>query len=138
MKQDILASDDRPAIYLTVTECDALFDLALGAEHRHPQASALLMAELGRANLCERAELPDQTVVMNSQIDFVDEGTGTRRTVQLVYPPDADIASGRMSIMTPVGAGLIGMTAGGSICWPDREGHDRMLRIVGVIPPGEG
>ncbi len=75
---------------------------------------------------------------MNSRIDFIDEGTGARRTVQLVYPLDADIAAGRVSILTPIGAGLIGMTAGYSIRWPDRDGRDRLLRIVSVTPPGEG
>ena len=75
-------------------------------------------------------------MAMNSRIDFIDEGTGARRTVQLVYPRDA--AAGRVSILTPIGAGLIGMTAGSSIRWPDRYGHDRLLRIVSVTPPGEG
>ena len=98
----------------------------------------MLLAELDRAELCEPGELPEQTVVMNARIDFIDDGNGARRTVQLVYPRDADIAAGRISILTPIGAGLIGMTAGSSIRWPDREGHDRLLRIVSVTPPGEG
>lgn len=123
----------RPAIYLTPLECDALSDLAVSAQHKHPTTSAMLLAELTRAELSER--LPDQTVVMNSRIDFIDEGSGTRRTVQLVYPADADIAAGRISILTPVGAGLIGMTAGHSISWPTRDGQDRVLRIVSVTPP---
>jgi len=129
---------DRPAIHLVAAECNALSELALSAEHRHPQSSAMLLTELDRAQLCEPGDLPEQTVAMNSRIDFIDEGTGARRTVQLVYPRDADIAAGRVSILTPIGAGLIGMTAGSSIRWPDRDGRDRMLRIVSVTPPGEG
>lgn len=135
MTHDATGPSDRPAIHLTTAECDALFNLALGAQRLHPQAAEMLMAELDRAELHEPSELPDQTVVMNSRIDFVDEGSGTRRTVQLVYPHEADIAAGRVSILTPVGAGLIGMTAGCAITWPDRDGHDRILRIVGVTPP---
>lgn len=138
MDQHTHSPADRPAIHLTSSECDILSQLALSAEHKHPRSSAMLLAELDRAELCEPGELPDQTVAMNSRIDFVDEGTGTRRTVQLVYPHDADIAEGRVSILTPVGAGLIGMSAGCSIRWPDRDGHDRMLRIVSVTPPGKG
>lgn len=129
---------DRPAIHLIAAECDTLSELALSAEHRHPHSSAMLLAELDRAQLCGPGELPEQTVTMNSCIDFIDEGTGARRTVQLVYPRDADIAAGRISILTPIGAGLIGMMAGSSIRWPDRDGRDRMLRIVSVTPPGEG
>lgn len=138
MEQYTLPANSRPAIHLTAGECDALSELALSAEHRDPHSSAMLLAELYRAELCEPGELPEQTVAMNSRIDFIDEGTGARRTVQLVYPRDADIAAGRVSILTPIGAGLIGMTAGSSIRWPDRDGHDRLLRIVSVAPPGDG
>ena len=138
MQQHTLRASDRPAIHLTAGECDALSELALSAEHRHPHSSAMLLAELDRAELCEPGELPGQTVAMNSLIDFINEGTGARRTVQLVYPRDADIAAGRVSILTPIGAGLIGMTAGSSIRWSDRDGHDRLLRILNVNPPGEG
>lgn len=134
MEHQIPSQADRPAIHLTVAECDALSELALSAERRHPVSAAMLMAELDRAELYAPGDLPEQTVSMNARIEFVDEGTGTRRTVQLVYPRDADIAAGRVSILTPVGAGLIGMTAGGSIRWPDRDGHDRVLRIVSVTP----
>ena len=136
MNQHAILPADRPAIHLYAEECDALFDLALGAVRQHPQAAAMLMDELVRAELHEPGALPEQTVVMNASIDFVDEGTGTQRTVQLVYPNDADIAQGRVSIMTPIGAGLIGMSAGCSILWPDRDGHNRILRIVSVTPPG--
>jgi len=135
MNQQTSAPADRPAIHLVAVECDLLEALALSAERKHPQSSAMLLAELDRAKVCEPGELPAHTVTMNSEIEFVDEGTGAHRSVQLVYPPDADIAAGRVSVLTPVGAGLIGMTAGASIRWPTREGHDRILRIVSVKPP---
>ncbi len=135
MERQTFSPIDRPALHITPDECDALSELAMSAEHRHPQSAALLLAELERAELCEPGELPDQTVTMNARIDFVDECSGTRRTVQLVYPHEADIDAGRVSILTPVGAGLIGMTAGRSILWPDRNGNNRTLRIVSVTLP---
>ena len=53
-----------------------------------------------------------------------------------VGPDEADIAAGRISIMTPVGAGLIGLREGQSILWPHRGGETRVLRIlkVGRLP----
>ena len=65
----------------------------------------------------------------------VDEASGAVRSVRLVYPSDADIASGRISILTPIGAGLIGMRAGSAILWPDRDGHERALTIRAVMQP---
>lgn len=129
--------DGRPTIFLIDAECDALSELALSAEHLHPQASAMLLAELDRAELCGPRDLPDRTVRMGSRVDFVDESTGARRSVKLVYPCDADISAGRISILTPIGAGLIGMVAGSSIHWPDRDGSNRLLRIVDVTGPEE-
>lgn len=134
MEQSISTPTDSPVIHLTASECDKLSELAFNAQKRHPQASSMLLAELDRAELHQDGKLPDQTVAMNSTIEFVDEGNGTKRVVQLVYPHEADISSGRISILTPVGAGLIGMIAGSSICWPARDGHERMLRIVNVRP----
>ena len=133
--QSQVSSDSRPTIYVTADEYDALSALALSAEHRHPRSAAMLLAELDRAELCDAADLPPQTVRMNSSVEFVDEESGVRRTVQLVYPHDADIEAGRISILTPIGAGLIGMSAGNAISWPDRKGHVRSHKTVSVIPP---
>ena len=135
MISQVSTDDSRPIIHLTTVECDVLWEVALSAEDKHPHSAAMLVAELERAVLCDPDSLPPQTVTMNSTIEFVDEGSGVRRVVQLVYPNDADIEAGRLSILTPVGAGLIGMSAGHAISWPDREGHVRFLRIDSVTPP---
>ena len=137
MEQSTSIPADRPVIHLTVSECDKLSEIALNAQKRHPLASTMLLSELDRAELHQEGMLPDQTVAMESTIEFVDEGNGMRRVVQLVYPHEADISSGRISILTPVGAGLIGMTAGSSIRWPARDGQERMLRIVNVRPSND-
>src|SRR3546814_3263969 len=69
---------------------------------------------------------------MGSGVTFIDEKSRAERTVRLVYPAEADIAEGRMSILTPVGAGLIGLSVGQSINWPDRGGIEHRLTIVAV------
>lgn len=127
--------DARPVIHVSIDECDSLSALALSAEHRHPQSSSMLLAELDRAELCEASDMPPETVTMNSSVEFLDEASGVRRIVRLVYLSEADIGAGRISILTPIGAGLIGMSAGRAISWPDREGHVRSFRIVSVTQP---
>ena len=69
---------------------------------------------------------------MGATVQFLDEVSGRRRTVELVYPQDADIAADRISVLTPIGAGLIGLSEGQTIAWPDRDGHTRLLRILEV------
>lgn len=128
------STGEMPHIHMIDTEADALAALAIGAGARSPEVSALLLTEIDRAIIHDRDHLPAGTVVMNSQVEFVDEAAGTARTVELVYPAQADIAQGRISILTPVGAGLIGLRTGQSILWPDRDGHERRLTIVAVDP----
>lgn len=135
MQPQALQSDTRPVIHVIIDECDSLSALALSAEHRHPQSASMLLAELDRAELRVAIDMPPETVTMNSSVEFIDEESGVRRVVQLVYPNDADIGAGRISILTPIGAGLIGMSAGYAIPWPDRDGRVRSLRIVSVTPP---
>ncbi|AMK23048.1 MULTISPECIES: nucleoside diphosphate kinase regulator [Sphingomonadaceae] len=122
----------RPPIHLIDTEADALTNLALGAEERLPQVSELLLEEIGRATIHSATQIPSDVVTMRSTVEFTDDASGATRSVQLVYPKDADISAGRISILTPVGAGLIGLREGESILWPDREGHERKLAIVKV------
>ncbi len=122
----------RPPVTLGETDADRLFHLAEQAELTAPGASHGLLGELMRAKVRPDARVPPDVVGMNSTVDFVDEAHGATRSVQLVYPAQADIAQGRVSVLTPVGAGLIGLAEGQSIAWPDREGRVRLLRVLKV------
>lgn len=125
----------RPPIHMIDSEADALTHLAVGIEKRMPQVSALLIEEISRATIHKASRIPRDVITMTSEVDFVDEANGAKRTVRLVYPQDADIAAGRISILTPIGAGLIGLRAGQSIRWPDRDGRERILSVVAVVQP---
>lgn len=133
-----ISSGTRPPIHLLDSESDMLGDLALQTEHRLPVVSAMLLAEIDRAEIHSRATLPAGVVTIGSDVEFIDEGSDVRRLVRIVWPADADIEAGRISILTPVGAGLIGLSAGQTIDWPDLEGRERRIRIVSVRQPERG
>ena len=114
------------------SEAEKLSEMAMKIEDRLPQVSELLLREITRATLHTRERLPNDVVTMHSTVRFIDEASGRDCTYQLVYPHDADISADRISIFTPVGAGLIGLRAGQSILWPDRDGHERELKIIEV------
>jgi regulator of nucleoside diphosphate kinase len=126
----------RPPILLAEGEADALYELALAWRTRHPHSAALLLGELGRAATLPAGELPADVVTMRSQVVFLDRASGERHTVELVYPGEADLAHGRVSVMTPIGAALIGLRKGDAIDWPNRRGALRRLEIVEVVQPG--
>ncbi|MEN9926524.1 MAG: hypothetical protein RL268_2650 [Pseudomonadota bacterium] len=122
----------RPPILLCESDADRIADLAVGVETRLPQVSAMLLKEIDRARVVKDGALPADVVGMGSRVRFRDESTGTERTVRLVYPHEADIAAGKVSILTPIGAGLIGLREGQSIRWEDRDGHPKVLQVIAV------
>jgi regulator of nucleoside diphosphate kinase len=69
---------------------------------------------------------------MQSHVRFRDDSTGRVRDVQLVYPGEADPAKGRISILTPVGTAVIGLTEGQSFQWKDRGGKSKSLTVLNV------
>ncbi len=122
----------RPPIRMRESDADRLSELAVRIEASQPRLAAMLTAEIDRARVVADGKLPKSVVAMGSTVRFADDTTGTERTVQLVYPHQADIEAGRLSILTPVGAGLIGLAEGQSIVWRDRGEHERVLRVVEV------
>ena len=123
----------RPPIQIRESDAERIGNLAIEAEERLPQVAELLLAEINRAKVVPDSRLPGDVVAMQSTVKFVDEASGVERTLQLVYPQAADIEAERISILSLVGAGLLGLRTGQSIMWPDRAGKQRLLRIVDVV-----
>ncbi len=123
----------QPPITIRESDAERIANLALGAEDKSPQVAELLLAEINRAKIVPDAQLPRDIVAMQSVVKFVDEASGLERTLQLAYPQDTDIDAGRISILSLVGAGLLGLKPGQSIRWPDRAGKHRELRIIAVM-----
>ena len=122
----------RPPIHLLADESDLVASLALQAEKQHPVVAAMLLEEIERAELHDAESMPAGHVRLNSRVTFLDEQTKEPRDVQLVLPAHANIAEGRVSILTPMGAALYGLAGGHSIDWPDLCGNSRAIRVIRV------
>lgn len=122
----------RPPLLLSVADHDRLVALAGIMARRNPLLSRLLLEEADRAELVPAGELPAGTVGLGSQVEFRDTAAGETRRVQLVLPGEADIAAGRISVLSLVGAGLIGLSEGQSIEWPTQDGRLRRLTVLHV------
>lgn len=86
-----------------------------------------------RARIVEKAA--PTLVTMGAHVSFRDEDSGEVRDVTLVYPKDQDLAQGRLSVLTPVGRALLGLTAGQSIPWRTRDGRWKTLTVVNAAHP---
>ena len=129
---------DQPSIYITQADLDRLFDLVetysagSGADRLQQ-----LERELVRAVVVPRDEIPKDIVTMNSRVVFEDETTGERREITLVYPKQADIGSGKVSVLVPVGTALLGVRIGQSIDWELPNGARHRYKVVAIPFQGD-
>lgn len=121
-----------PPITLTRNVADRLTGLAMTLEDRLPQEADYLERELERATIVADDALPRGVVTVGSRVQFEDRDSGVLHTVTLCWPADEDVSAHRLSVLTPVGAALVGLAAGRTIAWQNRAGVWRKLRIVAV------
>jgi regulator of nucleoside diphosphate kinase len=53
----------------------------------------------------------------------------------LVLPENADINAGKISVLTPVGAALIGLSPGQAMEWSGNDGKECLLTVLAVSRP---
>jgi len=121
----------KPQIVLNDIDCERLGRLALDAIDRIPEVAETLLAELQRATVLTCDKLPDDVVRMGSTVGYRTDD-GNERSVTLVYPAEADIAQGKISILTPIGAALIGLSVGQAIDWTTLDDRTHVLTIRSV------
>ena len=122
-----------PEIVMSGTDHARLTSLANAAFDTVPDTAEELLSELDRARIVADNAVPRDVVRMGSVVEF--ESAGDRKRVTLVFPPEADIAAGKVSVLTPVGAALIGLAKGQSIDWTARDGTSHALTIRAVEQP---
>ena len=76
-----------------------------------------LIDELERAVVVEKAELPPNVVAMHSKVTFTVLSTKRTFTYKLVYPQETTDEN-TLSVLTPVGSALLGLSVGQEIEWP--------------------
>ena len=121
-----------PPITISGIDVERLERLAAAASGMASPAGDFLAREIARASVVPSGFLLPGVVTMGSRVDFRDETTGQARTVTLVYPEDADFAAGKLSVLSPVGAALIGLSVSPSIEWQTPSGGWRSLTVLRV------
>lgn len=121
----------KPAITMTRTDSERLWRLAESHARRNPTVADELLAELERAKVVDDGRIAADVVRMGSTLRFTSD-LGEDRRVTLVFPGEADIAKGKVSILTPIGVALIGLSAGQSIDWTARDGNTHRLTLESV------
>lgn len=128
-----------PPIILTKNEEAALTNIVTSLLARNPfnLVARTLLAELERANVIAEHEIPPTVVRMNCVVEFQIDRVDIRKC-KLVFPGNADIGKGYLSILSPIGTALIGLAVGQNIRWSGHDGRSHQLTVLAVEPPAEG
>jgi len=122
----------KPKIVVGRTDHNKLTRLANGLLDKRPEVAEELLAELERASVLDDQDVPPQTVQMDSTVEYRTDGTSAARSVTLVYPGDADIAEGKISILTPIGTALLGLSVGQTIDFIANDGRKLVLSVLSI------
>lgn len=125
-----------PNILLTSDDSERLRRLADAASEKFPRTAEFLAREVERAALIDAGEATPNLVTMGAQVVYRDDDTGKTRSVILVYPDEADLDEGKISVLTPIGAALIGLSVNQSIEFETPTGATRSLTVMSVRKAG--
>lgn len=87
---------------------------------------------LESAEVTSSRAAPGDLVTMNSRVEIVDAHTHHRQVLTLCYPGDAEPAAGLISVLSPVGASLLGLRAGDTARWLTPHGEGCAARIAAI------
>ena len=77
-----------------------------------------LEQELHKAEVVPPDGIPPDVITMNSRVCLKDVNSGEELVYTLVFPREANLEKGRISVLAPVGTAMIGYRKGDRISWP--------------------
>lgn len=122
----------RPAIIISTQDAERLHRL-LESLANDFFGRAELEAELTNANVVDPKDVPPTVVTMNSTVRFTMASSGKEFELTLVYPKDSDASAKTISVLTPVGSALLGLSQGDEIEWPSPAGGLIKVRVKEVV-----
>lgn len=128
---EVLTYDER-----TLTELDhvRIGRLVRGpGEPLSPQLESSIDGILDGADLVSPHQVAADVVTMYSQVELADVATGKRYPLTICYPSDAAPAKGWVSVLSPVGASLIGQRAGAIARWHSPHGEQHAAEVIAVL-----
>jgi regulator of nucleoside diphosphate kinase len=126
--------DSWPDIQITMSNRQRLSQLLEDhAPIRSWRAVEFLIRELMRAVVVTDEEVPADVVTMRSRISFRDDDSPTSETVTLAYPGELHLHEDALSVLTPLGAALLGLSKGQSISYPKPQGGMRTITVTEIL-----
>lgn len=104
-------------------------------ESQRPELVASLEEEIGRATVLPEGDLPKDVVTMGTQVTARDLDSQTEFEFRLVFPREANVGEGRISVLAPLGVALIGLRIGDEYEYRAPNGRLRRFQVRSILPP---
>lgn len=102
-----------PPIVLTASDYPRLEQTARGAVQKGDMDAMFLLAEINRAKIVpDDARDVERIVTIGSWVTYLTDWGTPRKTVQLVWPEDLASDLAHVSVLSGLGAALLGLRAG--------------------------
>lgn len=99
---------------------------------RERSAMRDLVTELNRASIVPPREIPADIVTMRSRVRIKDRTTNEESVLTLVFPNEANLDDGKISILAPIGIALLGYRVGDRVEWTVPAGQ-RSIEILEIM-----
>jgi regulator of nucleoside diphosphate kinase len=119
---------------ITEADYDRLNHLAESPRYRANYSLPLrsLKDHLSRWTVVPTTKVPKSVVTMHSEVRVNDPNGHDPETYTLVYPDAADITEGKLSVLAPMGAALLGAREGQVVTFAT-PGGVRRLKVVKIV-----
>ncbi len=138
MNEREAADGPMPQLVIDAAYYERLRGFARLAMRDAPEVAQRLLEEVERAEVVASEQMPSDAVTIGSWVSYQDADSGSIRSVRIVLPADADPERQRVSVVSPLGSALIGLSVGQVIRWSiaHSERRLRVLRVRGVNDAG--
>jgi regulator of nucleoside diphosphate kinase len=101
-------------------------------DYRKSEYLEKLQMELDRAEIVSSQEIPSDVITMNSTVSLEDLDTLEEEIYTLVFPENADLGQGKLSVLAPIGTAMLGYEVGDTFEWEVPAGT-RRLRVKRIL-----
>jgi regulator of nucleoside diphosphate kinase len=126
---------NQPSIFITTKDAEKLRKLireAYHSEYRGSDYLKVLAEEMEKAAVVNPDQIPADVITLNSTARPLDQETNEEMVYTLVFPEDADLSQGKISILAPIGTAMLGYKTGDTFEW-DTPGGKRTLRVTEIL-----
>ena len=120
-----------PPLTIATSDYNRLLSTAMIQQEHNRRASDFLLEELRRAKVCHPSELPEDVVSTNCRVIFRIDDEPKSRAYLLVHPDDLIWPGAEISVTTPLGTALLGLSVGDRMPFVE-EGRTHEVSVEGI------